>query len=202
MTSGIHRPLRREGRTGRVALSLPCWRRPSSIAATIAHGRPWPPARGTQGETFWEYRHHRPEDGARSPSTGAARRAAIISYVRETEWEAANASLSLARRIAGHGRGCAGTAASKRDRAAVCLIARRPACWCAGASASRRWAKPAVPRSGRPALELRRARPRRRATALRPAWRAPDIAAPCPRRSGQRFSGPAGNLGTRACQRH
>lgn len=90
------------------------------VAASVAlgtHGR----RRPGQGETFWEYRRHRTEDGAQAVDWRRSARGQHL-FVRETEWEAANA-IYLWR------DGSAGMAASsrnqplKKDRAAVCLMA-------------------------------------------------------------------------------
>jgi len=59
------------------------------VAASIAHGVHGRRRAGS-GETFWEYRHHRPEDGARAVDWRRSARGDHF-YVRETEWEAANA---------------------------------------------------------------------------------------------------------------
>jgi uncharacterized protein (DUF58 family) len=90
------------------------------IAASVAHGAHGRRRAGT-GETFWEYRPHRAEDGAGAVDWRRSARGDQL-FVRETEWEAANA-VYLWR------DGSKGMAASskglptKRDRAAVCLIA-------------------------------------------------------------------------------
>ena len=57
------------------------------IAATVAqgvHGR----RRSGIGETFWQYRHHRPEDGRAALDWRQSAKSDPV-YVRETEWEAA-----------------------------------------------------------------------------------------------------------------
>ncbi|MFP4519766.1 MAG: DUF58 domain-containing protein, partial [Oceanicaulis sp.] len=90
------------------------------IAASVAHGvhgRRKPGA----GETFWEYRHHRPEDGAAGVDWRRSGRGDQL-FVRETEWEAANAVLLWRDGAPGMSAGSPGLS-SKRDRAAVCLMA-------------------------------------------------------------------------------
>jgi len=90
------------------------------IAASVSlgtHGR----RRAGHGETFWEYRRHRTEDGAQAVDWRRSARSQQL-FVRETEWEAANAvylwrdgspGMALASR----------NQPLKKDRAAVCLIA-------------------------------------------------------------------------------
>jgi uncharacterized protein (DUF58 family) len=120
------------------------------VAATIAHGVHGRRRAGS-GETFWEYRHHRPEDGARAVDWRRSARGDHL-YVRETEWEAANAIYLWRDGGPGMDAGSPGLA-SKRDRAAVCLIA-------AASLLIRGGERVAVlgetgrPRSGRPALEI------------------------------------------------
>ncbi|MEQ8434737.1 MAG: DUF58 domain-containing protein [Oceanicaulis sp.] len=90
------------------------------IAASVAHGvhgRRKPGA----GETFWEYRHHRPEDGAAGVDWRRSARGDHL-FVRETEWEAANAVYLWRDGGPGMTAGSPGIP-SKRDRAAVCLMA-------------------------------------------------------------------------------
>lgn len=90
------------------------------IAASVAHGvhgRRRPGA----GETFWEYRHHRPEDGARNVDWRRSARGDHL-FVREAEWEAANAVMLWRDAGPGMDTGSPGLP-SKRDRAAVCLMA-------------------------------------------------------------------------------
>ncbi|MGJ3233138.1 MAG: DUF58 domain-containing protein [Oceanicaulis sp.] len=90
------------------------------IAASVAHGVHGRRKPGS-GETFWEYRHHRPEDGARSVDWRRSARGDHL-FVRETEWEAANAVHLW--RDGGPGMTAASPGLpSKRDRAAVCLMA-------------------------------------------------------------------------------
>lgn len=90
------------------------------IAASVAHGVHGRRKSGS-GETFWEYRHHRPEDGARGVDWRRSARGDQL-FVRETEWEAANAVHLWRDGGAGMEAGSPGLP-SKRDRAAVCLIA-------------------------------------------------------------------------------
>jgi len=90
------------------------------IAASVAHGVHGRRRAGS-GETFWEYRHHRPEDGARGVDWRRSARGDHL-FVRETEWEAANAVHLWRDGGAGMEAGSRGLP-SKRDRAAVCLIA-------------------------------------------------------------------------------
>lgn len=90
------------------------------IAATVAfgaHGR----RRAGPGETFWEYRRHRGEDGARAVDWRRSARGDQL-FVRETEWEAANAVYLWRDGSAGMTAHSAGLP-PKRDRAAVCLMA-------------------------------------------------------------------------------
>jgi uncharacterized protein (DUF58 family) len=90
------------------------------IAASVMHGTHGRRRPG-MGESFWEYRPHRREDGAARVDWRRSARGDQL-FVRETEWEAAN-GVFLWR------DGDAGMALSspslpvKRDRAAVCLIA-------------------------------------------------------------------------------
>ncbi len=90
------------------------------IAATVAHG-----AHGRRrpgmGETFWEYRPHRAEDGAARVDWRRSARGDQL-FVRETEWEAANAVHLWRDGSPGMVAGSKGLP-TKRDRAAVCLIA-------------------------------------------------------------------------------
>jgi len=90
------------------------------IAATVAHGAHGRRRAGT-GETFWEYRRHRLEDGARAVDWRRSARGDHL-FVRETEWEAANAVYLWRDGAPGMETGSAGLP-SKRDRAAICLIA-------------------------------------------------------------------------------
>ena len=91
------------------------------IAATVAqgvHGR----RRSGIGETFWQYRHHRPEDGRAAIDWRQSARSDQL-FVRQNEWEAANTiwlwrdgSRSMQYTSGKH-------TPSKLDRAAVCQIA-------------------------------------------------------------------------------
>lgn len=90
------------------------------IAASVSHGVHGRRKSGS-GETFWEYRHHRAEDGARSVDWRRSARGDHL-FVRETEWEAANAVLLWRDGGPGMDAGSPGLP-SKRDRAAVCLMA-------------------------------------------------------------------------------
>ena len=90
------------------------------IAATIAlgaHGR----KRAGSGETFWEYRRHRPEDGATAVDWRRSGRGDQL-FVRETEWEAAN-TVHLWRDGSPGMQTGSPKLQTKRDRAAVCLLA-------------------------------------------------------------------------------
>lgn len=90
------------------------------IAASVVHGTHGRRRPG-MGETFWEYRHYRHEDPA---SVIDWRRSARGDqhFVRETEWEAANAVFLW--RDASPGMALASRGQPlKRDRAAVCLMA-------------------------------------------------------------------------------
>lgn len=90
------------------------------IAASVAHGVHGRRKPGS-GETFWEYRHHRPEDGAAGVDWRRSARGDQL-FVRETEWEAANAVHLW--RDGGPGMAAASPGLpAKRDRAAVCLMA-------------------------------------------------------------------------------
>lgn len=90
------------------------------IAASVAHGVHGRRKPGS-GETFWEYRHHRPEDGAAGVDWRRSARGDQL-FVRETEWEAANAVYLWRDGGAGMAAASQGLPA-KRDRAAVCLMA-------------------------------------------------------------------------------
>lgn len=112
--------LRHEGEEA--AASLPALLAEASrIAATVAqgvHGRRRPGV----GETFWQYRHHRPEDGRAAIDWRQSARSDQL-FVRQNEWEAANTVWlwrdgSASMRFASQRRGT-----SKLDRAAVCQIA-------------------------------------------------------------------------------
>ncbi len=90
------------------------------IAASVAHGSHGRRTPGT-GETFWEYRPHRAEDGAGAVDWRRSARGDQL-FVRETEWEAANAVHLWRDGSAGMVTASRGLP-TKRDRAAVCLIA-------------------------------------------------------------------------------
>lgn len=120
------------------------------VAATIAHGVHGRRRAGS-GETFWEYRHHRPEDGARAVDWRRSARGEQL-YVRETEWEAANAVYLWRDGGPGMNAGSAGLP-TKRDRAAVCLIAAA-SLLVRGGERIAALGETGRPRSGRPALEI------------------------------------------------
>jgi uncharacterized protein (DUF58 family) len=120
------------------------------IAASIAHGVHGRRSAGS-GETFWEYRHHRPEDGARAVDWRRAARGDHL-FVRETEWEAANAVYLWRDGSAGMDAASKGLP-SKRDRAAVCLIALASLLVRGGERIST-LGESGRPRAGRPALEI------------------------------------------------
>ena len=90
------------------------------IAASVAHGAHGRRRPGA-GETFWEYRPHRSEDGAGSVDWRRSARGDQL-FVRETEWEAANAVHLWRDGSAGMATGSNGLA-TKKDRAAICLMA-------------------------------------------------------------------------------
>ncbi len=91
------------------------------IAATVAqgvHGR----RRSGIGETFWQYRHHRPEDGRAAVDWRQSAKSDQL-FVRQNEWEAAN-TVSLWRDGSPSMHFASSrNLSSKADRAAVCLIA-------------------------------------------------------------------------------
>jgi uncharacterized protein (DUF58 family) len=120
------------------------------VAASIAHGVHGRRRSGA-GETFWEYRHHRPEDGARAVDWRRSARGDQL-YVRETEWEAANAVYLWRDGSTGMEAGSKGLP-SKRDRAAVCLIAAA-SLLVRGGERIAALGETGRPRSGRPALEI------------------------------------------------
>ncbi|MBR9824712.1 MAG: DUF58 domain-containing protein [Alphaproteobacteria bacterium] len=112
--------LRHEGEDA--AASLPALMvEAERIAATVAqgvHGR----RRSGVGETFWQYRHHRPEDGRAAIDWRQSARSDQL-FVRQNEWEAAN-SVWLWRDGGASMRYASGRhQPQKADRAAVCLIA-------------------------------------------------------------------------------
>ena len=113
--------LRHEGE--QAAASLPALLAEAErIAATVAqgvHGR----RRSGVGETFWQYRHHRPEDGRAAIDWRQSARSDQL-FVRQNEWEAANTvwlwrdgtpSMQFNSAPRQH--------PSKLDRASVCQIA-------------------------------------------------------------------------------
>lgn len=120
------------------------------VAASIAHGVHGRRRSGA-GETFWEYRHHRPEDGARAVDWRRSARGDQL-YVRETEWEAANAVYLWRDGSTGMEAGSKGLP-SKRDRAAVCLIAAA-SLLVRGGERVAALGETGRPRSGRPALDI------------------------------------------------
>lgn len=149
MTPGLHLPLRREAE--QAASRFPALlAQAEQIAATIAHGAHGRRRAGS-GETFWEYRHHRAEDGARAVDWRRSARGDHL-YVRETEWEAANAVYLWRDGSPGMAAGSPGLPA-KRDRAAVCLIALA-SLLVRGGERIAALGETGRPRSGRPALEL------------------------------------------------
>ncbi|MAK63232.1 MAG: DUF58 domain-containing protein [Maricaulis sp.] len=91
------------------------------IAATVAqgvHGR----RRSGIGETFWQYRHHRPEDGRAAVDWRQSAKSDQL-FVRQNEWEAAN-TVSLWRDGSPSMQFASSrNLPSKADRAAVCQIA-------------------------------------------------------------------------------
>ncbi|KAA5804808.1 DUF58 domain-containing protein [Alkalicaulis satelles] len=89
----------------------------ASSVALGAHGR----RQAGSGETFWEYRRHRAEDGARAVDWRRSARGDHL-FVRETEWEAANAIYLWRDGSPGMSAGSAGLP-TKQDRGAVCLMA-------------------------------------------------------------------------------
>lgn len=95
--------------------------RAEQIAAAVtlgAHGRR---ASGA-GETFWEYRPHRREDGAEAVDWRRSARSDQL-FVRETEREAANAVFLWRDGSPGMTLAHARETLTKRDSAAICLIA-------------------------------------------------------------------------------
>lgn len=91
--------------------------RVASSVALGTHGR----RRSGHGETFWEYRRHRTEDGAQAVDWRRSARGQHL-FVRETEWEAANAVYLWRDGSPGMGLASKGQPL-KKDRAAVCLMA-------------------------------------------------------------------------------
>lgn len=91
------------------------------IAATVAqgvHGR----RRSGVGETFWQYRHHRPEDGRAAIDWRQSARSDQL-FVRQNEWEAANSVWLWRDGSASMRYASSRHHAQKADRAAVCMIA-------------------------------------------------------------------------------
>jgi len=91
------------------------------IAATVAqgvHGR----RRAGVGESFWQYRHHRPEDGRAAVDWRQSARSDQL-FVRQNEWEAANTVWLWRDGSASMRFTSSKEHASKIDRAAVCQIA-------------------------------------------------------------------------------
>jgi len=91
------------------------------IAATVqlgVHGR----RRPGLGETFWEYRHHRREDGAARVDWRRSSRSHHL-FVRENEWEAANSIWLWRDGRAGMEVISEPSRACKKHRASVLLIA-------------------------------------------------------------------------------
>lgn len=112
--------LRHEGEEA--AASLPALLAEADrIAATVAqgvHGR----RRSGIGETFWQYRHHRPEDGRAAIDWRQSARSDQL-FVRQNEWEAAN-TIWVWRDGAPSMRFTSSrNHPAKIDRAAVCQIA-------------------------------------------------------------------------------
>ncbi|HAQ34504.1 MAG: DUF58 domain-containing protein [Maricaulis sp.] len=91
------------------------------IAATVAQGVHGRRQRGT-GENFWEYRHHRPEDGAAAVDWRMSARAQRL-FVRENEREAASTVWLWREATPSMTFASAHELPLKSDRAAVCLIA-------------------------------------------------------------------------------
>lgn len=120
------------------------------VAASIAHGVHGRRRPGS-GETFWEYRHHRPEDGVRAVDWRRSARGDQL-YVRETEWEAANAVYLWRDGSPGMAVASRGSPI-KRDRAAVCLIAAA-SLLVRGGERVAALGETGRPRSGRPALTI------------------------------------------------
>ncbi|MAC88947.1 MAG: hypothetical protein ACJAU5_000598 [Maricaulis maris] len=91
------------------------------IAATVAqgvHGR----RRSGIGETFWQYRHHRPEDGRQAIDWRQSARSDQL-FVRQNEWEAANTIWLWRDGSASMRYTSSRNHGAKIDRAAVCQIA-------------------------------------------------------------------------------
>lgn len=90
------------------------------IAASVIHGTHGRRRPGS-GESFWEYRHYRREDSAAVIDWRRSARGDQL-FVRESEWEAANAVYLWRDGSPGMALASPGLA-HKRDRAAVCLMA-------------------------------------------------------------------------------
>ncbi|WP_300529226.1 DUF58 domain-containing protein [Maricaulis sp.] len=112
--------LRHEGEEA--AASLPALLAEAErIAATVAqgvHGR----RRSGVGETFWQYRHHRPEDGRAAIDWRQSARSDQL-FVRQNEWEAANTIWLWRDGSASMRFASSKHVPQKADRAAVCQIA-------------------------------------------------------------------------------
>ncbi|MGP1276593.1 MAG: DUF58 domain-containing protein [Caulobacterales bacterium] len=120
------------------------------VAASVAlgtHGR----RRPGHGETFWEYRRHRTEDGAQAVDWRRSARGQHL-FVRETEWEAANAVYLWRDGSPGMGVASAGLPL-KKDRAAVCLMALASLLYRGGERIAA-LGETGRPRSGRTGLEV------------------------------------------------
>lgn len=91
------------------------------IAASVVMGVHGQRRRGT-GETFWEYRHHRAEDGAQAVDWRMSAKSSEL-YVRENEQEAANTVWLWRDGSATMDFGSSRDLPLKKDRAAVCMIA-------------------------------------------------------------------------------
>jgi uncharacterized protein (DUF58 family) len=92
------------------------------IASTVAqgvHGR----RQSGVGETFWQYRHHRPEDGRGAVDWRQSARSDQL-FVRQNEWEAAN-TVWLWRDGGASMQYCSAPKhhPTKLDRASICQIA-------------------------------------------------------------------------------
>ena len=91
------------------------------IAASVVMGVHGQRRRGT-GETFWEYRHPRAEDGAQAVDWRMSAKSSEL-YVRENEQEAANTVWLWRDGSATMDFGSSRDLPLKKDRAAVCMIA-------------------------------------------------------------------------------
>ncbi len=90
------------------------------IASSVVHGAHGRRRPGV-GETFWEYRRHRPEDGARAVDWRRSARGDHL-FVREAEWETANAA-HLWRDGGANLQTGSRNLPTKSARASVCLMA-------------------------------------------------------------------------------